>query len=228
MVQNPQYIAKKDADEISYAWDRLIEHFIKFGGINDHSGQRHHEISELERGLRYMASEPRIRRRQLAQALVDLLQNTPDGKRATRVVYSNDFPEKAYIFLILPQLENEEYEEYREYRKALLVAYCKVAKLRCPNASYIVGIATENVGPKGASEDLVALDARGWTVDMQEEAERIQKEASLLLDKNVKWTEGRTSEWPEVRSALASNPGGAELNRKQRRALESKRRRRRK
>jgi hypothetical protein len=89
-----------------------------------------------------------------------------------------------------------------------------------------VGIATENKGRKGASEDLVVLNARDWTADMQEEAERIQKEASLLLDKNVKKTEGRISEWPKVSAAQASNPGSEKLNRKQRRTIESKRRRR--
>lgn len=228
MVENPQYIAKKKADEISYAWDRLIEHFIKYGGIYDDSGQRHQEPSELEWGLRLMASEPRIRRRQLAHALVDLLENTPRGKRATRVVYSNDFSEKAYIFLILPQLESEQYDEYRKHRQAMLVAYCKVAKLRCINASYIIGIATENLGTKGASEDLVALDVRNWTPDLQEEARQIQQEASLLLDKNVKTTEGRTSEWPDVPDAQVPSPRKAKLNHKQRRALKSKHRRKRK
>lgn len=91
-----------------------------------------------------------------------------------------------------------------------------------------MGIATENKGPKGASEDIVVLDVRDWTADMREEAERIQKEASILLDKNLKMTEGRISEWPKVSTAQASNSGREKLNRKQRRTIESKRRRRRK
>lgn len=211
-----------------YAWDRLIEHFIKYGGIYDDLGHRRQEPSELEWGLRPMASEPRIRRRQLAHAVVNLLETTPRGKRAVRVVYSNDFPEKAYIFLILPQLQNEQYDEYRKHRQAMLVAYCKVAKLRCTDASYIIGIGTENMGTKGASEDLVALDVTNWTPDMEEEAKIIQQEASLLLDKNVKTTEGRTSEWPDVHDKKVPNSEKAKLNRKQRRALKSKHRRKKK
>ena len=101
MVHNPQYIRKKEADRISYVWDSLIERFAKYGGIYDESGSRYQDISMLEQGLRIMASEPRIRRRQLADALGNLLENTPEGKGATRVVYSNDFPANAYVFLIL-------------------------------------------------------------------------------------------------------------------------------
>lgn len=198
MVQNAQYRAKKQADRISYAWDRLIEHFIKYGGIYDDVGHRRTKPTDMEWGLRFMAAEPRIRRRQLAHALVDLLHNTLQGKRATRVVYSNDFPELVYVFLVLPQLKSENYEEYRENRKALLQAYCKVAKLRCQDASYIIGLATENYGSKGASEDLAVLDVREWTHEMQEEAEYIKKEALLLLDDNVSITEGRAQEYPDI------------------------------
>ena len=214
MVQNAQYRAKKEADEISYAWDRLIEHFIKYGGIYDEDGQRHQTPTELEWGLRFMAAEPRIRRRQLAHALVHLLQNTPQGKRATRVVYSNDFPEHVYVFLVLPQLESENYEEYREHRKALLLAYCKVTKLRCQDASYIIGLATENYGVKGASEDLVVLDVRDWTYEMQEEAEFIRREASLLLDENVSVTEGRAQEYPDIASPRKASKDVGKIRKK--------------
>jgi len=198
MVQNPQYVAKKHEEAPSYAWDRLIEHFIKHRGAYDETGQRRREPSDLEWGLRLMAAEPRIRRRQLAYALVHLLENTPVGKPATRLVYSNDFAEKVYVFIVLPQLESQDCDEYRKHRKVLLLAYCKVAKLVCPGANYVIGIATGNLGMKGISEDLVALDVREWTSEMKEEAEWIQKTASLLLGENITRTEGRTLEWPDV------------------------------
>ena len=100
MVSNPQYLAKKKADRISYTWARLVEHFIHSAGVFDKSGNRIvTEHQELERGLRVMASEPRIRRRQLARSLIDLMEKSVDGRRATRLVYSNDFPsEHTYSF----------------------------------------------------------------------------------------------------------------------------------
>ncbi len=221
MVQNPQYRAKKEADKISYAWDRLIEHFIKHGRNYDDTSQGNQTTAELEWGLRFMASEPRIRRRQLAHAIVHLLENTPQGKRATRVVYSNDFPEYAYVFLVLPKLEDENYEEYRINRNALLLAYCKVTKLRCQTANYIIGLATENYGAEGASEDLAVLDVREWTDEMQEEAKYIRNEASLLLDENISVTEGRAQEYPDIPSP--SNAYKDAVKKREKRATNRKR-----
>ena len=195
MIQNPQYIAKKKADEISYKWDNLIEHFIKYG-----RGYERQTLAELERALRFMASERRIDRRRLAHALVNFVKCTPKGKGATRLAYSNDCPERAYLFLILPPLERQEYQQYREYRKGLLLAYCKVAKLMCPKANYVIGFATA-VGTEWASEDLLALDVRDWTPERQEEAEILQREGSLLLKKNIKKSEMRVIEWPDLKDA---------------------------
>ncbi len=45
------------------------------------------------------------------------------------------------------------------------------------------------------------LDVSNWTHEMQEEAEEIRDEASLLLDQNVTMREGRTSEYPDVPSS---------------------------
>ncbi|MDO9580970.1 MAG: hypothetical protein Q7J06_10470, partial [Bacteroidales bacterium] len=180
MVRNPQYLAKKDADKISYAWDRLIEHFIHSAGVFDESGNRIvDEPQELERGLRVMASEPRIRRRQLARALIDLMENSVTGHRATRLVYSNDFPDRAYVFLLLPPLEEVDYEEYRSFRKALLAAYCRVAKLVCTKAGIITGIAMEPPSARKSSEDMVVLDVHEWTNEMEQEARQLQRETGL-------------------------------------------------
>ena len=168
MIHNPQYLGKKKADEVSYVWDQLIEHFIQHTGVFDESGNRKiSEPQEFERGLRVMASEPRIRRRQLARGLVELLKNPPGRRGATRVMYSNDFPERAYIFLLLPFQEGGDYDEYRNRRRALLAAYCKVAKLLCTNADMITGIAMEPPDTSKTSEDMFVLDVHYWTDAMR-------------------------------------------------------------
>lgn len=225
MVHNPQYRAKKEADRISYAWDRLIEHFIKYGSGYDLYGDNQIPIAEQEPALRIMASEPRIRRRQLGHALVNLMKTCPKGKGRTRLVYSNDFPDVAYLFLILPPLRDQSYDKYPEGRRAMLVDYCKVAKLLARDAKYIVGIATEPLGTKGASEDFVTLDINEWTPEMQTEAESLQKEFSLLLDTNVQKTAGRIQEYPDLTEGAEGPSRGRPLNRRQRRALEAMRRR---
>lgn len=221
MVDNPQYHAKKKADKISYAWDRLIEHFAELGARYNEDSERLDSNSELEHDLRHMAAESRLRRRQLALAFVDLLEKTAVGKRAVRVVYSNDRPEKAYVFLVLPTEDGKPYEEYREQRRAMLSAYCHVAKLKCNHASHIIGIATENYRAERASEDMIVLDVTEWTQERQNEASALQEEYGLLLDENVKMSSGTTLEYPnplQHSRERASPTKGAKAARKKRRA----------
>ncbi|HEX7028613.1 MAG TPA: hypothetical protein VF268_15330 [Gammaproteobacteria bacterium] len=196
MVNDQQYKRKKLADRISYAWDRLIEHFVALGGAYDRNFQRSESVADIEIGLRHMAAESRLSRRQLASAFVDLLKTTPSDKRKARVVYSNEFPTNAYVFLVLPKIDGESYDIYRQNRVALLSAYCQVAKLRCEKAQYIIGIATESYRAEGASEDLVVLDVRDWNDELNDEAKRLQSEGGLLLAGNVRTQEGRTLEYP--------------------------------
>ncbi|MDD5168053.1 MAG: hypothetical protein PHN75_04485 [Syntrophales bacterium] len=225
MISNPQYLAKKKADEVSYAWDRLIEHFIQNAAVIEKpSSIITNETQELEQGLRIMASEPRIRRRLLARALIDLAKNSLGEHRSTRLVYSNDFPERAYIFLLLPFKEEMDYEEYRRGRKALLAAYCRVAKLVCIKAGIITGIAMETPNAKKSSEDMVVLDVHDWTDEMEHEAKHLQQEAGLLLIKNMKMTADIVKEYPEVRP-IREHTDEEGLNRKQRRAIASRERR---
>lgn len=192
MISNPQYKLKKEADRVSYLWDKLIEHFISYG--EDEEG-----LSEnLEMAYRFMASEPRIRRRQLGHALHDFMMTAPGGNRAIRLVYSSDFSEKAYVFLILPVLEGQSYESYRQLRREMLWAYCNVVKLRCEEANFVIGIAMDSRDSDGGSEDFIALDVSEWGEPELDEARTLQKDAKIFLDENVRIREGRTSEYPDV------------------------------
>lgn len=198
MVNDHQYKRKKEADRISYVWDRLIEHFAARGGSYNSNFERSEALRDIELGLRAMASEPRLRRRQLATAFVDLLETTAAHQRKARVACSTDFPDNAYIFLVLPRPDGEDYKKYRQARAALLAAYCYVVKLRCTDAQYVIGIATESCRAQGASEDLVFLDVRNWTDEMNTEAIRLQQEGGLLLEENVHTSEGLTNEYPDA------------------------------
>ncbi|MDD3050551.1 MAG: hypothetical protein PHR06_05330 [Candidatus Cloacimonetes bacterium] len=197
--ENPQYIAKKRADEISYIWDELIEHFIRNHDKNYQGQDPSLNFSQLEYGLRFMAAEDRLRRRQLGESLFEMLKTCPKDRQLARLVYSNMKPEIIYMFLIVPKPEDISYVEYRNFRKSLLAANCTVSKLKRPEAHYIIGITTEPSGTNGASEDLLFMDVREWTDDMQKAAVETQAEFSILLDKNIKSFEGITDEYPEVR-----------------------------
>jgi hypothetical protein len=223
MVQNPQYLAKKKADQISYVWDRLIEHFIEYGYGCDFPDKNEVPITEQEPAMRLMAAESRLRRRQLGHSLIDFLEKSQKERRA-RLVYSNDFRDIAYVFLTLPIPQNQQYGEYREQRVAMLLAYCKVAKLRAPSAKNIVGIGLEPAGTGGGSEDLITLEVGNWTTEMEHEAKMLQNEGKLFLDSNIRRSEGRTKEYPDVPQAVNPNGSTIRLNRRQRRALRRKKR----
>jgi hypothetical protein len=192
MLQNPQYLRKKDEDDKSRAWDRLIEHFIELGDRD--LG----EDGDFEEALRLVASEPRLRRRQIADALLGILNKTPPDNLGVRVVYSHDFPDRGYVFLLLPVLPNQSYPDYRHNRRMLLEAYCTVAKLRCPDAKFIIGFAAEPKGSNGSSEDLLAIDVSEWGSERDAHARQLQSDAGLLLDDNVRTGGGRTVEYPGV------------------------------
>jgi hypothetical protein len=128
------------------------------------------------------------------------------------------------LFLILPPIANQSYEDYRERRKNMLLAYCKVAKLKTSSAKNIVGVAMEPPGTHGGSEDLITLEVDEWTSEMEQEARLLQKECSLFLEENIQRFEGRTEEYPEVPMAIRPTGNHFPLNRRQRRALRRKKR----
>lgn len=198
-IRSPQYLAKKKADEISYAWDRLIEHLTAKGevGLDE---DRKHDLGSMEPALRILASESRLARRQLADQLVDALSHTvPPGSRFLRLGYAKQNMSTAYVYLVLPTAPFiKSYADYRDFRRTLLLACCKVARLRLPSASRIVGIATEPRGSHGASEDLVLMDfeASPWDSDQELEARMLQEKLGILLDGKATYYERHEDEYP--------------------------------
>ncbi len=195
LISLPQYINGKSLNRISYAWDRLIEHFAKHAFDSSFDYTSGENFDEVIIGLREMASENRVARRVLAKALIEKISSFEDGKRAVRVALSPTNNKMAYVFFILPYISQINYKEYREYRKQLLAAYCHAARILMSDQEIIVGIATDPPGG-GGSEDLLYLDTRCWTDNDFKEADKIRHEFGLLLNENVKKTESRTYQYP--------------------------------
>jgi len=64
-MTNPQYIARKQADDISYLWDNLIEAFTNhmLAGTTLVPEGETFNLAVHEQGVRYMALVPRFHRR---------------------------------------------------------------------------------------------------------------------------------------------------------------------
>lgn len=161
LQQNKNYIAKKDADKVSYFWDELIEKFIRLG---DHTLVRPDIIQKsdhMEEGLRIVASESRFRRRILAQAFQQLAIKAAGkpGSTIYRTVLSERGEESIYVFLIIAREEDESYDEYRKRRAFMLHSYCQCARLKFENTTTFVGFGFDHPIKtyKGGSEDLMVL-----------------------------------------------------------------------
>ncbi len=205
--RHPQRRAQAEADQISYSWDALIEAFSGHIFAGTQHFTTHPDIRDRERIFRFMAREPRTRRRMLARLLHELIYETPaDGFRAVRVVLPSRPTDPHYVFLLLSQPEGRPYEEYREVRRNLLGAYCQAVKLKFPDARDIVGIATETGTDEERSEDALYYDASGWTEQDRAEAQRIAEELDLLGD--IRQFTGVEYEYPDPPSASASAPMG--------------------
>jgi hypothetical protein len=147
LQSHPQFIARKTADVISYAWDWLIE------GVAQHairgtlvSGS----ASGTEQALRVMASEPRFSRRALGQGFAEFLESSQQTPGA-RIMTSLGQPDTAYVILCHPR------DCERAARVQELQLRCLVARVHLPERSVIVGIATEQYDASGFSFDVLCL-----------------------------------------------------------------------
>jgi hypothetical protein len=105
----------------------------------------------------------------------------------------------------------------------MLLACCKAAKIKIPEARRIVGIATEPLGTSSRSEDLLLLETVGdsWTTAHEKEARELQKELGLLKDGSLRYCESHDEEYPDS----SSIPSKRVLDRAERRRLDRQQRR---
>ncbi|MBO7825942.1 hypothetical protein [Burkholderia pseudomallei] len=186
LMRSPEYIAKKRLDQPSYEWDKLIEQFIRLGdpalvappGYNQ-------ENRETEEALRIIASESRFRRRILINAVRGLFHKAQQtNERAARLFTTEQDAALVYVFLSVPKRRDETYEEYRQHRMAVLHAYCRCAKLKCPDGKIFVGIAFDhpNKDYPGASEDLFVYECVDLDDETRAELEHYRAELGILAD----------------------------------------------
>ena len=192
---SPPRAAQLAADRVSYAWDALIEKF----NTNILDGTAYYTTNPLiagrEKLLRFFAREPRVRRRLLADAFVQLLEQTGPRQRATRIMLPSKPGDPHYCFLLLPKLAKQTDDEYREIRRELLVTLCCITKVVRPEALDIIGLATETgIDMETRSEDALSLDARYWTEELEAQARVAQEKSGLLT--NLKTFQDKVAEFP--------------------------------
>jgi hypothetical protein len=170
---DPRYIAKKKADEISYAWDRLIEAFTNhlLGGTSIVLPGHSYSLTNSELAVRYMARESRYKRRAHGEAIIGALKEGEKREVFFRAMISPDGSETCetgFFFMTLKYLdwmdEKGGYEAYRQFRTTYLEVYAKSILLKFPFLQRVIGIATEPPNQwRGASEDCIYAEQASWS-----------------------------------------------------------------
>ena len=199
---SPERIAQIEADRMSYGWDDLIERFAKHALAGTQYYTTDPAVSNTERVLRFMAAECRLRRRLLSQAYYEFVSNTFHVGRRGRLLPPTERKGCCYVFLVLGKPEHISEEKYREVRRGLLLSYCLVAKLLCPDTDDFVGIATEPGTPDLRSEDCLYYDATTWSKEDEAEAERLHLQEGILRE-----TKGYAVEVDEYPAEAPSRSG---------------------
>ncbi len=181
-VRSPERQAQIEADRISYSWDKLIEKFAFYAMSGTQYFTSGQPLREQEVVFRFLAREPRTRRRMLAISLHEVLKRSIHSSAPfdVRVHCPTDPGFPHYVFLFLKRKPGLTDNEYRKFRVNLLSNYCFVAKLKFPAATVIIGIASEAGLTHERSEDFIYMDASRWSAKEQAKAKEIQDRFGLL------------------------------------------------
>jgi SEC-C motif len=207
--ERPERKAQLESDRISYAWDDLIEKFTFHFMTGTQYFTSGKQMREQEIMFRFLAREPRIRRRVLSESLHEVLERSiySEGILDARVMTPSSRGDPYYVFLFLKRKEGITDEQYRTVRMNLLAEYCAVTKLKFPKAVHIVGIASEAGLPPQRSEDLIYLDASNWGPQDEARAQKTQEELGILQKVNP--GERRIYEFPVDRDGNPRKPTSA-------------------
>jgi len=97
-ADSPERQSQIAANEVSYSWDALIEAFNKHILAGTQYYTTHLAVRDREKLMRFLAREPRTRRRMLAKSILQMIAATPINYRAIRVMLSTRPDEPHYVF----------------------------------------------------------------------------------------------------------------------------------
>ncbi len=204
------YLNKKLEDEISYAWDELIQQTCQ----NTLDGTLLGDDSPLrgESAIHEMAKEPRFFRRMLSQNIIRVIRDFPESQDAvTRSLsfFPSFYEGTGYVFLQLKIAGTGSYNnEHRKKRQGLLQIACGAAKNKFPHLQKVVGIAID--APKysrGNSEDFILLNCASWSDDDRKQYEELNKEVNFFNTTNLKEHRVRLAEFPNTKLSLEEKAG---------------------
>lgn len=162
LISTPQYKNGQRANQQSYAWDQLIEHFTSAWLKGETEGDV--DRKRIEAPLRLMASNSRLKRRALGRLIAEVARVQRQDRRLKFLATSDfDNPKIIYAGVGIPYLEGMEHEEYRRKRQTTMLVFARSLKLRMPTLeqAVVIGIGESDEGI--GSEDLALVDLTVWS-----------------------------------------------------------------
>jgi hypothetical protein len=211
LLSNPQYVAKKAADEVSYVWDRLILRFTRhlLQGTNIVPEGSPADLGTIEEGVRHMVLVPRFIRRGYGAAIVDALHRGMTKSRNLKAFLPDPETEIGdtgfyFMTLALPTTNPHSYDDYRQLRAVMLRTYGFGLLHRYPHLKRVVGVASEPApseeGPQGSSEDLALIYQQEWSDREVDDLQHDLKALDMFAEGQYSETRVRTREFPENES----------------------------
>jgi hypothetical protein len=209
-TKNPQYLAKKKADEISYLWDHLIETFTNhmLAGTTTSGDGRSFVLRDHEISIRQMALQPRLLRREYAKRILSALQR---GQKRPRVFTAmvpppNDIERSTGFFFVSLATtiapNGTPYEKYRFSRRNLLMTYGFALLEMNRHLANVVGVASEPPPFPGDtsmfSEDLVYIEQRDWDDEALKNLAQDKKAFAVMQEGVYRSGAFRAQEYPDV------------------------------
>jgi hypothetical protein len=209
LVSSPVYRRKKQADQISYMWDRLLQSTSQnaLNGTLTGSGG----VFEGKSAIHEMAKEPRFSRRGLAEAMHAAIVNFPEtqGDARNLCFMPSFFESTGYVFLQVRFQRGPSYEgECRKMRFRMLEIACAAAKNRMPHLTKVIGIAID--APKFAghhnSEDFALLNCEDWPDHVRDFYEDENRELRFFKTDALKEQRRKIQNFPDAPATSALDP----------------------
>lgn len=163
-LQNSEkYATKKEEDEISYAWDGIIN-------------KVHKASPEYERVARELARPNRFERRVLGKGYFEAYVMADNDNTYPLFRRTFNLNGVTYCFLFADD------SKPRDYRKGMLKWMCYIARGTYKENRKVLGIATEKKSSPICSYDFFLLDMPKWTEENQKEMDKMQQKTGILLN----------------------------------------------
>jgi hypothetical protein len=174
-----QRVARDAANQTSYFWDHLVEKFTYYFMRGEAEHTSCDDVNEFEQLARWLGRASRLRRRVLAQSLLDMMRTTAPGQIRRRLIVALEPGEPFWVFVVAPQPPFGSYEDYREVRRLLLRDHMCVVKHLHPEVLDIVGIAIGETDGE-LTEDAMLMDCREWSAELEELGRRLHVEEGIF------------------------------------------------